>query len=545
MAFQSIMFEVVADCPSCGAAVALGGAVDRLVCTRCSHVEPLRPAFWERVLGQAVAESMSFPEGKGRTGLVRSTPVVKIVYGRMAPRCANCKEALPTAPLVEAAKEGADKMFCPHCGHGNTVRRVPNWFRSIHPASVALVGEASERVPEAVRFHCFSCGALVPADPLGNPTRCHTCGERVSIPGGIRRRLGAPTSARTRFFVLTDMGDAVGVLPQGARWVSDFGIEPYGRLVLAWHGEVRPNLDPRPRLSLVDHRGLVLWENDALGFSDAVRIHACPSSGHIVLVDPAGSIFHVDPNDGSLVQTVRSDPAGTRLNVEGATGFEVDADGSRVVYRSWAPGTEPSLRRFSEDGSALPLWTGQSLNGAGADPGPAPSWDDLPHQPRRLPAGTFFVVGWDGGFYLGERQGGRVARYDRQGNLQGVITPDSTVIRELRSIGADAHGRLLILFNHARPHRAALYDHVGVLMPDGRLELLVGPHASNSMFETPPDLGWLKLMPDGTIYLGGRLDQLRIISTLGELRWESPQAVEQKRRMADGVARSGNLWGAR
>jgi hypothetical protein len=44
-------------------------------------------------------------------------------------------------------------------------------------------------------------------------------------------------------------------------------------------------------------------------------------------------------------------------------------------------------------------------------------------------------------------------------------------------------------------------------------------------------------MPDGTVFLGGKLEQLRILSSDGTLIWQSGVAARQGSRLLSGVAR--------
>jgi DNA-directed RNA polymerase subunit RPC12/RpoP len=543
MAYKSIMFELTADCPKCGSSLPIPGFVDALPCRRCSIRVPTPPAFWNRVIGEVLTEALAFPEGRGRTGLVRSTPIVKIVYGRMILRCGQCRELLPAMGVAQAAEENASHIYCPFCGHPNSVRRVPPWFSAIHPGAVALVNEALSppAIPEKDRvFHCFSCGALVPADPTGTNTRCHVCGERVTIPGTILRKMIRGLEGPARFFVLIDMGEAIGVMPRSVRLISDFGIEPYGRMVIAWHPDTRTRSDPRPRITLVDARGLVLWENNELSFSDRTQVHACPVSGHIVVADATGSLWHLDPKNGKTVWSLPSEKSERRLDVTDYRSFEIDADGSLLVCRDFGTGTE-RLRRFSPEGVRVPLWSGMTID---EEDSPVRAEGTLPHRIREIGAHAFYCCGWDGHTYVVDTTNLAIAKYRRDGFCLGVVTPDKSLFHAIKAIGVDAEGSVSVLFTHAEPIDGVRHDHVARLLPNGLVHIWLGPKAEKSPFPTPPDLGRLKIMPDGTVFFGGTLEQLRIVAPDGEILWESPLASDEiKKTEASNRPRGPNLWG--
>ncbi|MEM9193010.1 MAG: hypothetical protein AAGF12_27800 [Myxococcota bacterium] len=551
MAYKSLMFEMVVECPKCTSTISVPGIVDRLVCKKCGAQVSTPIHYWRRVLTDVTVEALGFPEGKGRSGLVRATPPVKLVFGRMVTRCSQCKEVLPAMGILTAAREGAPKVYCPFCGHPNNVRAAPPWFDQIHPAISAIVNEAVAPEEQADRtFNCFACGAVVPAGPDGTPQRCQVCGERVSMPGATIRKISQPASPRTRFFLLADLGNSSTVATHSVQRIVDFGVEPYGRMVLAWHP--RLSTEARQQIGLIDPKGALNWVNNEINFSTSSTLHACPASGQIVLVDKdSGGIHELDAKDGSTSRLLAAgDPESELIDVRDAVAFSIDTDGTRLVGRLERGAMR--LRRFAPDGRRLPLWTGMTIDEEERQGREAPvqTWASLTHRMVLIPPGVEFATGWDAHSYLLDKESGSVAKLDRDGTFLGRVQPEPGVVQRAKGVAVDAQGNVLLLFAHADPVDGALHDHVARLMPNGSVHLILGVHArapdGGGSSTAARDLGRMKVMPDGTIFLGGELDQLRIVSATGRILWESAEATARNRvgnEPSVGSRRDPSLWG--
>ena len=138
---RSVAVEVVAECPRCHSANALSGAVDSYRCPVCTEPVALPARWWDRVLFRAVAESLTLPEGKGRTARIRIVPGARLLYGPYRPRCPACREPLPVEDLMGRLGEGTEHTFCPDCGGPVEMRPTPPVLRDVHPLLAAVVGE--------------------------------------------------------------------------------------------------------------------------------------------------------------------------------------------------------------------------------------------------------------------------------------------------------------------------------------------------------------------------------------------------------------------
>jgi len=544
-AFRSVMVEVTAQCPGCAGGIPVPGPVEVLVCGRCGTRCPVGPSFWRRVLADPVHEALGFPDGKGRAAQLRSEPPVRLLYGRMSPPCVGCGTLLPPQALAEAAvtsEHGDGKVFCPACGTPNRCRVVPKWFKSVHPVPGFL---ANEPLGASLPAACPRCDSPVPspAETGVLQRNCMKCGA-----GLLQDERSAGLLGNHRWYLLSNLGGAVGVVPRDALALCDLTVGPRGAMTLAW---VAASNGPRRRASLVgqlDRRGLLRWVRE-LAFSPRSTLHQVPTQPHLALVDPdEGLITYLNRADGEVVREVVA-PEGDRddlADVQDHRGIGFDPDGTMIVA-SPRFGGAPQLARFEASGKRVPLWQGMGPEEevmrfrARAD---VPALDELGDRPLRLPDDTLLCVGWDQHVYLLDRDGTLCLRYDRAGQLAGRIEiAGDDVVGRVLAAGADADGTVHLLFRHRRKLGDSEPEHVARLRPDGQLEVWLGIHAPRSPLILGPEPERMKVGMDGAVLLGGALPQIVLLDDARQVLWHHPGRLRHQRRALEAPERRGRRGG--
>jgi pyruvate/2-oxoglutarate dehydrogenase complex dihydrolipoamide acyltransferase (E2) component len=163
---EPIAMRVRADCPECGARLAINGPYESIHCHECGTENALSRTDWAAILGVA-ARGASF----GR--LLRDPWTLVVRTAQERPACHNCRE-----PLVVTTHDGT--VPCPACGLPHREQPPPEWTRKVLWVSAVLgaVEPSMRRAPDPPT--CTECGArpLV----LGNSPpvlRCPRCSADI------------------------------------------------------------------------------------------------------------------------------------------------------------------------------------------------------------------------------------------------------------------------------------------------------------------------------------------------------------------------------
>lgn len=550
-AFRSVMVEVTAQCPGCGAGVPLPGPVEVVSCGRCGTRCHVGQGFWRRVLADPVHEALGFPDGKGRAAQLRSEPPVRLLYGRMSPPCRGCGTLLPPEALAEAAvtsEDGDGRLFCPACGTPNRCRVVPPWFKDVHPVPGFLVNEPrGVRLPPA----CPRCSAPVPGSAQTGVLQrnCMKCGQAL-VPGDDETGPRPTAPGWNRWYLLANLGDAVGVVPREAAALADVAPGPRGSIFLAWLAETQMGRQPVGLVGGLDRRGLLRWVRE-VPLSRRTTLHALPSARRLAVVDgEAGTIAYFDQATGSDLDQVTppGDDRDDLIDVRDHLGLSFAPDGT-VLLASDRFGGATQLTRFEPTGRRVPLWRGMAAeeevmrSRARTD---APRLDELGDQPLRIPDGVIAFCGWDDRVYLVGRDGGLCLGFSRDGRLERRIRIDGgEQIERVEAAAADQAGNVHLLFRHRMRVGDDHPEHVGRLRPDGHLDTWLGIHAPRSPVALGPDPERMKVDPEGSVLLGGTLPQVILVDPERRVRWHHPGRLRHQRRALEAPERRGRRAGGR
>jgi hypothetical protein len=467
----------------------------------------------------------------GESGLT-----LKLQYGRLAAQCEPCKEPFPleqiggALPPVGSPAEG--QVACGKCGKRARVRRPPPWFvEATNPSAVALVGEtlaaftAGEPKKSAgpQKLHCYGCGGPLQVDGSTRNIHCQYCSQAIVIPDDVWLRLH-PAETSERWWVLLDLGDAVGVVPDDCDHFCDITLSPSYELVVAYHAEEKGEAGHPCRVGAINSKGLYRWLQDGIEFSEDTILLVSPADGQIALVDEDnGFVRWLDPQSGKPLKTVqgpKEDVEDDVFCIHEHRGVQVDHDGSLLVVRHLS-GVGPCLRRFARDGTPMPLWSG----GKSKTSGDRPSFEKLPPRPAILPESCKGVwVGWDGFTYFVHDKLTHVAQVARDGTVRGVLPLGSPPIYDLEAFCVDRAGTMYALFEHSTPIGDSKWTHVARITPRAGFEVWLGPHVPGS-----PTIGKyddkMECSPEGTLYLGHNFNSLRVIAPDGRMVWRSTPTI--------------------
>lgn len=161
-----------ADCPECGARIAINGPHADVPCHECGTVSPIDPELWSSILVDVV-RGADFQR-------VLADPWTMIVRAALElPACHNCGGTLPRPG------EGAADVACGDCGLSHAVVAPPDWMREAVPQIRSILGvqrpaSLQGREPTA----CPGCGARSTTTHPHTPIpRCAYCGADVRPPG--------------------------------------------------------------------------------------------------------------------------------------------------------------------------------------------------------------------------------------------------------------------------------------------------------------------------------------------------------------------------
>jgi hypothetical protein len=494
MAITTVALEVSTVCPGCGKSVAVNGAVEKLQCAHCSADIETPVNFWIELLREPVNEAINLREGTYyviQMSLMEYGLSVKLRYGNRYPRCPQpCRTEFEPEALAKAFESSDPTLNCTACGRSSSVRAVPDWFSEVALPGALLVGESP-----------FSSGKL------------------------------------KRWYIVVNLGDGVGVLPENVKKLCD--IEPLdnGDLALAWHIDPADERQARaPRLAVSNPQELLLWKQTRLDFSKKSRLYLSPPDNRLLLVDRReGFLLIFDPKDGQHLDSLSASADKTALDVTNVLGLVVDTDGTLLVYKKWDEGPIPVLRRFTPEGLPVPLWPGR--RGYSKKKKPALfDWQAPADHPASLPEDCLFATGWDNFFYIVDGAGSRIAKYSERGELVQIMQTNTRVVHKLRAIGVDADSTLYMLFYHSAPLGGGRWPHLARVTAEGKFDIWLGPHAINGPTAIGRHATRMKVARDGTLYVASNMSSLRRIGKDGITLWRSRRTIREDEEVAKKLA---------
>ncbi len=497
MNYAGIAFQISAVCSGCGRSVPLNGAYTEFDCPKCESKIETPPDFWRDLLIDPVNEALNLKEKRFfvvKVSYMKYGLSVKLKYGRMNPRCTSpCRREFTDSEIHSAIIKESHVLDCHECGRAEDSRLPPEWFKKVDKKFSLLIGESK----------------------------------------------GASMEVR-RWYVVVEMGNAVGVVPRRALKLCDITPTMKGNLVLAWHEEDGEGVGRNPRLALADGNGLLRWVQSRLDFSENAYLMTSPENGRIYLTDTQeGFILGFDPANGSMVQTMNSPPGRDpgSLNVRDTRRIFMDKKGFFYVFGYWDGMSGKNLKRFDNEGKPVPVWPGQASSEWAKQPVHF-HWHAPADYPVHLPDNILCSMGWDGFFYIVDRSGQRIARYTEDGKLADILPCPNDIITRVRSFGVDKNGLIFMLFKHAEPIGGDLWPHVAKLNPKTEvLELLLGPHAEGPIEQKiiGRRATRMKLTPDGVLVLAGGMSSLRTIGPDGTVLWRSHRTIENDAKLAEKI----------
>jgi hypothetical protein len=544
MAYAGVLVELTIDCPSCQNPQPLNGATEQLLCSSCHQTIETPPALFEMALSDHIPEAVGFQELEGRQSTIMGQWQAKITYGRQAPRCKNedCKHTFPDEWLDTAIGSGEGDYFCPACGTGNHVRPAPGWFDGVYPGVKAIVGEspaaqATEVAATSVGFRCYHCGGELPLDGSMRQLKCGFCAGDVVVPDDVWARLH-PMATVSRWWVLLDLGDAAGVLPEDVWDFVDVGIDGQGNPILAYHDENEGTVGHNCRVVKLDKAsGMLSWIFDSAEFDNDSKLYCSPRDGNVVLVDESkGFVRLFDAATGKQLSKHKSpkrDEGGMQLNVRSHEGFAVDSDGSYLVKRDWDDGESDQLRRFTGvDGKRVALWMSPKTSGKVKFDKPKPQPDKLEYRSR-------FCVGWDGVFYALEKKARKLIGYSRQGQIARQLDTGAEGVSSVEGFGVDRQGNAYVLFDPKEKLGGGgeRWSHVARIVPNGKWELWVGPASQINPQPFGTSVRYFAVGADGTLVIGDGIDELRVIGPDGQHVWRAPATIKQDKERNEQLGR--------
>jgi len=529
----------------------LNGAAQSVLCSHCTQILKTPPEFWQKVLGADLPDGVGLKEGKKQDHphkLKSYAHEVKVRVRRESPRCSNpqCNKPLPDS-LFDAGFAGQTEFQCPACATAVPVRQAPDWFRTVHPTVRLLVSEqfaGGERQEgtESIPFHCNHCGGSLAVDGAARQVHCQYCGNQSLIPDEIWSRLH-PANEVSAWYVVLDMGNGVGLLPQRLATMTGVAGGRDNQLVVAF----LPHTSNRYSIAKVDGDGRMLWVYHGIPVEMGIYLFVSPHDGTVFVLTPddtsRATIYVLHPDTGEVVRKLKAgDLLGEDLYFfdSNSNAFALDLDGTFVIKREWPDGgSRRSLRRFDAEGNQVDLWPQAEVKSTKGFFSFLSKKITAPKKPGKLDKHDQVRIGWDGHLYVFSPDHWKLTWCDREGNLVGETSLRHDVIGDVIDFGVTENGTAYFLFKDAVDDAEEHYNHIARLLPGGEPEIWVGPLAKqNSYF-----IGWhvtrLSVSPSGLVHVSsdGDDDRMRTIDADGVQVWRPPatrrEDAEAERMMAE------------
>lgn len=198
-----IAVEILDKCPHCGAGQPMNGPLDEVVCLSCNKSCHPKPAYWESVLEDLIAD---YQTGGGSFSLNFQ---INVRWKAGRPACVKCKAELPADEVPSGA---TDDIRCPSCGAANTTYPAPQWMKSVLPSfgqvfcadRISTGGGAIDTDgARPVVLSCPACAGSLKVTGISDRTvTCQYCNSDVYLPDDLWTRLHPVKTATTWYFRL-------------------------------------------------------------------------------------------------------------------------------------------------------------------------------------------------------------------------------------------------------------------------------------------------------------------------------------------------------
>lgn len=561
MALISLCFKWTIDCGNCGAKLPVNKAAERVLCSACGEETVTPLALWRRLVTPQLTEALDAkPESSTwANGMMAGLGSYSMEFGWMAPRCeGGCGAVWPLEQVLVLAREGAAHFACTGCGKVFSLRKVPDFFKSVLPFVQYAVGEEAPEAEgrftgsgEGISMHCYHCGASLPLDGASRTITCQFCSNDLLIPDDIWQRL-KPVTVAHFWYLLLDTGEHAGLFPTEIDDFQDLAAMPGGDTVLLW------TQNSSGHLARSDRSGGLVWHIKDFKLADHSRL-LYDRQGDVLWVLHYGKhlVYRFAAATGRMLDEFKQkrDEEGMISGKE-CGGAAVCSDSSLVVNRRWGelantpvslinkdgqwfypPGHArhyESLRRFDNQGHRIPLWEGQADS---EDDTVRPEFKTLAARANVMPHDALICGGPGHTLNVVDPASGRTVVFSRTGEIVRTLVPKLKKMGEIQDVAADADGSLLVLCEDKKEIHDDNFSHLGRISPEGKFTLLAGPRCKENPAPLGTGLEWMDVGPTGEIHLCDyRMGNFRVLDREGRVLWKSLSAYDEDEAMADTIA---------
>ncbi|MCE9579613.1 MAG: hypothetical protein K8W52_41215 [Deltaproteobacteria bacterium] len=519
-----IAVHVLIRCASCDASLRFGGIVPVATCPGCRRGYEMSPVVWRNLLESPVLDGPDVPVGK--TQLLDGEPYY-LQFGRTPVECQACKQPVDDDVIAAGLARGA--VACGRCRAPIAARQVPPELAAVLPGITHLLGEdlrrLEPRAPAAVQgivVTCPQCAAVVAVDGSTRAVPCGHCAATVVIPGEVWARIRPASSDSHTFYLWHDPARRQRGVPRAAySWGSlhDLATDPDGNIYLLTEARAGGMSDLLAVVAL-DLQLRTRWVRLGVPGTDDSRL-AVSREAVVVWSDRGAFATRLAAADGADLGTIGGkQPDGATshsLDLRQCKALVIDHDGSYLFVK------HRRLVRCAPDGSGVATWperkgflgraVREKLRPFGDDDAEgAPMADALKDYPTLL-YGDHLAIGRDGRLYIQDCD--RIVCFDRTGKRVYA-----TELPRNNDWGADADAR-----GQAYVPRGLARDTYALwrVSPEGQAAVFVDGRRP----ETPiREERHLAVAPDGTAYLFGSFDVVRVFAPDGSPRYLSPDAIK-------------------
>jgi predicted RNA-binding Zn-ribbon protein involved in translation (DUF1610 family) len=561
MGYISLSLKMSIYCSNCRETLPINKAAERILCNNCGEETFTPLIMWKRLVTPQLTDAMDMkPETDSwANGILGGLGSYSMEFGKMLPRCEDgCGEIWKLNQVIEIAESGSVNFSCNRCGKLHTVRKIPEFFKSVIPFAKYLVAEESPEAEgkftgskEGIGIWCYYCGARLTLDGSSRKVHCGYCDNDLLIPDDIWQRLN-PVKTAHFWYIILDIGNHVGILPVNIDSFLDLEAMPNGDTILLWRE------DSTGHIGRCDRTNGFVWRTKDFFVNDYTRLLYDRGRNILwTLHSMEHMVYCFDADNGKLINrfenSVESDSI---ISVKGHTGIAICSDGTFLVNQAWGydrwlqiyirdkePERPPgyvqhhsSLHRFDSDGKRISLWEGFSEKDVELFDNIA--FKDLADRPLQIPERSLLMGGPDNTIYVLDRRKGNAAVFDRSGKLVKTIKPELEGVAYIQDAGVACDGSIYVLFDHKKKIRRENYSHVGKISLEGEFKILAGPNCEKNNITLGTGLERMAVGENGEMHLAdSKMHIFRILASDGSPIWKSLSTYSEDEDMRGHIAR--------
>ncbi len=195
----NIQLEITTRCKTCGDAVALNAAVNKVWCPKCNGQVAISSKLWTLLFNEVAETAKNIHLGEARRISVNDnkTGTVRLVMRKNSAFCPECKE------IISSILADNNKIVCKNCNTSLTVRNKSDGISSKQLAyffseDKYQLEEAKQKsnIQKTEEIDCNNCGGSLDVDGSARLVDCPYCQSKNMLSDQVWHRLHPSAKVR-------------------------------------------------------------------------------------------------------------------------------------------------------------------------------------------------------------------------------------------------------------------------------------------------------------------------------------------------------------